>query len=475
MCKSRSFLKSLIVAGLVAAVAPNLFAQNYRFEFSVDIGSDKELSDPFADGDEAFDPGDVYWWQSAPVVPPGRDGFKDDMSIFGMDPWPDPPDPGLVTAVPVGAGSIQDFFEYFDLDGHDQIDFNLQQIDFPYPRVPSNCIFPPQFLMISYDDDKAASWPLFDVPVTAPSPAGVSSYGSTAGRDEIIGINLIIMPVPPYPFAGMYPIADERTVHASLSPNPDGIEEEDDDVDSLDIVESEDVCPFWYFSADHEAHFGLDPGGIYLVTGGGPVQVIDEAFHLGIPEETDIDAFEFTWLENPQQPDGTMYLALLYSVDDNDPFTPIDESGGMMPNVIYASFMTGFSFPLTNPLQDDIDAITIWRQPIEEPPPTGACCLQNCGCVVMTEVDCVNNGGVWGGAGTDCTDADGNGVADVCETCGGDVNCDGFVNLGDLAQLLANYGTLVGATWQMGDIDGDGDVDLADLALLLASYGSPCP
>jgi hypothetical protein len=61
---------------------------NYLFEFSLDIGSDIELSDPNTNGNEAADPGDVYWWQSAPIIPPGRDGFKDDLSIFGMDPTP---------------------------------------------------------------------------------------------------------------------------------------------------------------------------------------------------------------------------------------------------------------------------------------------------------------------------------------------------------------------------------------------------
>jgi len=45
----------------------------------------------------------------------------------------------------------------------------------------------------------------------------------------------------------------------------------------------------------------------------------------------------------------------------------------------------------------------------------------------------------------------------------------------DLAQLLANYGTTSGATYEDGDIDADGDVDLADLAALLAHYGEPCP
>jgi hypothetical protein len=60
------------------------------------------------------------------------------------------------------------------------------------------------------------------------------------------------------------------------------------------------------------------------------------------------------------------------------------------------------------------------------------------------------------------------------EPCFGDLDGDGDVDLSDLSQLLAHYGTTSGAEYEDGDLDGDGDVDLADLAALLAVYGTNC-
>ncbi len=54
----------------------------------------------------------------------------------------------------------------------------------------------------------------------------------------------------------------------------------------------------------------------------------------------------------------------------------------------------------------------------------------------------------------------------------GDLDADGDVDLGDLAQLLAGYGATGGARYADGDIDADGDVDLGDLAALLSVFGT---
>ena len=56
----------------------------------------------------------------------------------------------------------------------------------------------------------------------------------------------------------------------------------------------------------------------------------------------------------------------------------------------------------------------------------------------------------------------------------GDVDADCDVDISDLAQFLAHYGTSSGAGFEDGDFDGDADVDLSDLADLLAVYGSSC-
>lgn len=345
----------------------------FLLEFSLDIGSDKELSDPQKDGDEAFDPGDVYAWLSAPVLPPGRNGFKDDgMRIFGQDPPPTPGVPG--SGAPVGLVPPSMWLEYypmyFDLDGHDQIDLNLEEFFLPggtipplIPRLNSACIHDPRHLLVSFDDDQAPGWIAFDVPVTVPSPIGMI-YGTTPGQDEVVGVNLMSAGLPPLQSVCMtFPFVDEIGVHQSLMANPDPGNPEDDDVDSLDAVPNKDACPFYYFTADHEATGGLDPGHIYLAMNPGAMKVIDKMIHLGLPPDTDIDGFEFVWLEYPQMP-GNQFLAIIFSVDDDDPITPnANESGGLDPRMIYYSFFQGWSAPLLQqPLADDIDAITAWRQ-----------------------------------------------------------------------------------------------------------------
>ncbi|OYT13294.1 MAG: hypothetical protein B6I19_05870, partial [Bacteroidetes bacterium 4572_114] len=158
---------------------------------------------------------------------------------------------------------------------------------------------------------------------------------------------------------------DEGLVHESMKPNPDGIEEVDDDVDALDFISDENLQSVYYFSPDHEATC-FDPmngnmlkgGSIYINGPAGITEVINCATHLGLNNGTDIDAFEFGWLWDNDA--GRLGLALLFSVDDDDWLTNADESSGLNPAMIYYSFLNGsYSEFSAVPLKDDVDAITI--------------------------------------------------------------------------------------------------------------------
>ncbi len=62
---------------------------------------------------------------------------------------------------------------------------------------------------------------------------------------------------------------------------------------------------------------------------------------------------------------------------------------------------------------------------------TGACCVTN-GCTVNTEAACTDLGGTWteGGACDDCPDS-----------CAGDTNGDGVIDIFDLLNMLSDWGT----------------------------------
>ncbi len=84
--------------------------------------------------------------------------------------------------------------------------------------------------------------------------------------------------------------------------------------------------------------------------------------------------------------------------------------------------------------------------------------------------DCNGNG-----IPDDCDpDTNGDGVADDCQTlgCPGDVDGNDQVDLADLAAVLASFGAT--GSGLSGDVDGDGDVDLQDLGIVLAAFGQAC-
>ncbi len=411
----------------------------FNLEYSIDIGSDRELSDPFSPGNNLMDPGDVYSW-FRPLMAGPEDGFViDDAFIFaGVDPAPDD-DSGTVAPICFGGPIQQQAFEYFDLDGIDRIGLDLREFinpdgpnQQPIPQFNAQCIYDLRLLVISFDDDRGLNWLNCDVPQNSTSPAGLT-YGTLAGDDEVIAISVA-------PLAGlvtsMTPWLGERAVNVNLASTPLPDQKFDDDVDALDINVNlaADQCFNHYFTADHEAHYfdaagaPIDPGSIYFVVPGlGPVKVIDDVVHLGIPESTDVDAFEFVWATNllPGGPAGG-FLAVVFSVDDDDPSTPPDESGGLSPGQLYVSYFGGFSVPmLIDPLPDDIDGIAAY-------------------CADPTTLPPIK--------------------------CEGDINGDGAVDVNDLNIVLSQW--LTGGP--EGDLTEDGIVNVDDLNIVLAQWGQLC-
>ena len=81
--------------------------------------------------------------------------------------------------------------------------------------------------------------------------------------------------------------------------------------------------------------------------------------------------------------------------------------------------------------------------------------------------------------GTERNDMGAHGGPGACwtypsQSCPGDLNCDGVVNLVDLGILLADFGCTAPGPCP-GDLDNDGDTDLADLGILLADFGCGGP
>lgn len=471
-------------------------------EFSLDIGSDAEMSDILSLGNEYFDPGDMYLWGGPPIPACGASGFRDDVAAFaGADPSPVAPDCGIppLSAAPVCAGPFNPA-GWFDLDGSDTLDISLFQLlgggPGPVRAFPSSCIYTPEHLAISFDDDSGSNYATppgtCSVATNSLSPIGFDVYGTTARRDEVIYVQTdSVVPSLPTPSANplfAIGIADEMTIHAAMAPNPDLQQEFDDDVDALDMIEDAALCDVWYFSPDHEATafdpvtgVNLDGGDIYEVgPNGQPRLVVHHGLHLGLPDGVDVDAFEFTWLYN--EPFQELQLALLFSVDDDDFATPLDESAGLDPATIYASFLDGQSFPyLTTSLGDDIDAISTWKGTLIFPT-TGACCVPGGGCQVVTRFECVLQlQGTFRGLGTDCADVNQNGEPDACEClgCRGDLTFDQKLDGRDVQPFMNCFVGGPVISCNCADMDADGDLDKDDIQLfvhaLLHGPLQPCP
>lgn len=359
-----------------------------QLQFSVDIGSDTELSDIYNPGNEGFDPADLYNMGGAALPNGGANGVKNDYNIWNTDPWPTPGNTN--SKAPIGQNGNPAFVarDYLDVDGADQLSIALSSKNIgqqPVAFYQDDCIHQPRYMYLSFDDDDRTgfTWSSVDgevdVPNTISSAILQDRYGSAIDQNEIIEDHYVGYPgLPGNLETG---VGEEKLIHVSMNPSPVNSELQDDDIDALDIVPTEDKkgndCGFYYFSVDHEAHYedlngkDLNPGAIYEVGGTNTLSlVVDPTTHLGLPQyqnedgeysaQVDLDAFEFVWMQDPAT--GDVVLALLFSVDDNDPLTVEDESAGLEPGTIYYSFLDGdYGILDDSHLEDDIDAITCWK------------------------------------------------------------------------------------------------------------------
>lgn len=342
-----------------------------RIEFSLDIGSDAELSDPNQNGNEVFDPGDAYL-MNGPFMSTAQNGVKDDAMIFGYDPNPVPGDP--TTIVPCGSG-VFDPLPYFNLNGMDNMQTSLSSLLYG-PGIPSisyfddSLVFMARYLLISYDDDGPENWSynsfgFQSVPVNSESPMAFDTYGKTSKADEVIAIDMDPYQIPSFPFT-IDSLWSEADIHPNLAPNPDLGEEQDNDVNALNYFLTQNIDGIFYFTANSEAtHVNpvtlapLNPGSIYELTGPGNfAEVVNPVTHLGLTDGVDINAFSFGWVHDSIQ--ARLGFALLFSVDMDDWTTTQDESGGLDPSMIYYSFLDGSHHEYSMmSFRDNIDAITV--------------------------------------------------------------------------------------------------------------------
>jgi hypothetical protein len=103
-------------------------------------------------------------------------------------------------------------------------------------------------------------------------------------------------------------------------------------------------------------------------------------------------------------------------------------------------------------------------------PITGACCLE-CDCQELSERDCDLQGGSWQGLGSDCADTAGvRGLADVCESCVGDVNLNLTVDIDDLFFVIGQWGPSPPGDCR-ADINLNGVIDIDDLFEVILHWG----
>ncbi len=284
------------------------------------------------------------------------------------------PDAGIppFTAAPTASGMDVNLIstDYLNLNG-----LSLTNVDVTPGTLTTlgntECVKPIRHIYLSFDDDDHFNYTTSGAAPLSSSPNSGRVYGSSLEKDEVVEYEYVPMLKRLLP---RYPVFSETNIHPSLGPNPVETPDPsisntaDDDVNALAFTKNRNVCQNTYFTVSRAAQGTtangdvLDPGIIYKVgAGGSPIAAI---FHpdLGLQPGVDINAIEFGQFVNPALPYSGGVLALLFSVEIDDPQTTEDESGGLDPKMIYYSFMDGTHHKLdsTAVLPDNIDAIALW-------------------------------------------------------------------------------------------------------------------
>jgi hypothetical protein len=351
MNKASCIFAALALVGFIVSSASADWAAPAGLLYSVDLGGDLDLSDPGNQGNEWMDCGDIYI-ESAPTQVKNDDDFSPVYTGWPMVHGFQPPPEDIGTLYDAGGS----YSFYFDLDATDQLSVEVIE---PYdlvadPKV-SEVVLEPTVLVMSFDDDGPAGWAVSgDVPTTA-GP----THGSSGAADEVLTDAGIFAVWTPPTLNG---VRTETALGLAADPT---VEAEDDDVDALDYHERQ----FHYLSVDHEANAGLDPGDIYvcnlLAVGQNLLLALDDVTHIGISDDTDVDAWEFCSITSAKYnelfgvPAPGDVLVGLFSVDQDDPDTMgVDESGGLNPNQVYLTNLVG-SFVGLAVYSEDIDALTV--------------------------------------------------------------------------------------------------------------------
>lgn len=98
---------------------------------------------------------------------------------------------------------------------------------------------------------------------------------------------------------------------------------------------------------------------------------------------------------------------------------------------------------------------------LDYPTQNGSCCLNDY-CLYGPEWACDSVGGIFNGLGTHCEDVE------CLEPCDGDVTADGWVDVLDLLEVIAQWGT----SDSTADLNSDGVVDVTDLLEVVEHWGS---